>query len=224
MTEQPGSYGPDNPVGELQPLGFELAYDDGHAAVYQATVKDEKAPGSPVYALTVTIASSVRKEAEKQLRVFLDEMRAAFALLREPVPQDGGPDDEEPFDIDTQIQIEPRLVSLDGAGPVGVTVTVETTTGIGQAPGGSDPAGGTATEQVLGFRVGPGRDQYWYARGNNRFTATVRPRSGYGTIRKPVINVAAGGTYRLTARQVIVHGGPPAGMNYLLTGTFNGPH
>ena len=224
MTEQPGSSGPDDPVGQLTPLHFELDHDDGREAVYRAVVKDETAPRSPEYALMVTVDSSIRQDAEPQLQTFLDGMMGGFVLLPEPVPEDGGPDDGQPFDIGTQIQFEPRLLSLEGAGPVGVAVTVETPTGIGQAPIGSDPASGTATEPGRLYRVGPNQDHNWYARGNNRFTATVRPRSGYGTIRNPVTPVDAGGTYRLTASRVIVHGDPPAGMTYALTGSFNGPN
>jgi hypothetical protein len=224
MTEQPGSSGPDDLVGPLQPLQFELERDDGRAAVYQAVVKDETAPRSPVYALRVTVASSIRKDSGPQLETFLGGMMAAFALLPEPVPEDDGPDDGEPFDIRTQIQFAPALVSLDGAGPVGVAMAVQTMTGIGQAPSGSDPAGGTAPEGLRLYKVPPNQDHYWYTPHKQRFTATVKPRSGYGTIGNPVSNVAAGGTYHLTSAVVIVHGNPPAGMTYLFGGTFNGPY
>ena len=222
MTELPGSPDPDSPVGGLAPVDFELQSDDGYAAVYQAVVNDEEAPDSPVYTLTVTVASSVREQAGQQLQVFLDTMKVAFELLGRPIPPDDGPDGE-PFDIGSQIEIEPRLVRFQGAGRVAVAVTVETTTGIGQAPSGSDSPDGTATERLPDFHVGPNLDHYWHVRGNRSLTATVTPTSGSGTIGNPVTRVAQGGDGKLTAREVIVHGNPPGGMDYLFNGLFWGP-
>jgi hypothetical protein len=221
MTEQPSSPVPDSPVGELAPVNFQLQSDDGYAAVYQAVVAGE-APDLPVYTLTVTIASSVRQQAGQQLQVFLDTMRVAFAILPGPVPPDDGPDDGEPFDIGSQLEIEPGLVRFQGEGPVAVGVTVATTTGIGQAPSASDSADGPATGRSVTFHVGPNLDHYWHSRGNHSFTATVTPTSGSGTIRNPVTFVAVDRGGRLTARQVIVHGNPPGGMDYLFSGRFRG--
>jgi hypothetical protein len=223
MTEQPSGVGPGNPVGKLQPLSFQLVADDGQAALYEALVADGKAPGSPVFAVTVTVASSVRREAGKELEASLSEMKAAFVLLPEPPPGNGGPGDEEPFDISTQMQIELRLASFDGAGPVGVAVTVETTTGIVPAPVGSDPDVGTAAEGDLPRTVGAGLDDYWHAYPDQRFTATVKPSAGQGTIRNPQANVYTGGTYYLTAKAVIVHAAQRA-MTYSLTGSFRLGH
>jgi hypothetical protein len=60
MTEQPGR---EIPVSKLQPLDFRLILDDGKAAVYQAVTVDREVPGVPVYTVTVTIGSDVRREA-----------------------------------------------------------------------------------------------------------------------------------------------------------------
>src|SRR5215813_1438938 len=99
MTDQPGE---ENPVGKLQPLHFRLILDDDVAAVYQALAVDYDRPEVPVYTVTLTIASDVRREAEEQLLAFLGEMRAAFELVPEPELDGGSPDDEEKFDIRTQ--------------------------------------------------------------------------------------------------------------------------
>ena len=140
MTEQP--YG-ENPVSKLQPLDFRLLLDDGKAAVYQALTVDYEHPGVPVYTVTVTIASAVRREAEKQLQAFLGEMKAAFALLPEPPPDDDPPDDKDEFDIETQMRIELNLVSIRGLKDdelVGVVAIVETTIGPERDTSGSDVA------------------------------------------------------------------------------------
>jgi hypothetical protein len=224
MTEQPGGVGPGNPVGKLQPLSFQLISDDGHAALYRALVADGKAPGSPVFSVTVTVASSVRRDAGKELETSLGEMKAAFVLLSEPPPDNGESGDEEPFDINTQMRIELGLASFDGAEPVGVAVTAETTAGTVPAPAGSDPGGGAAAKgEQLSHTVGAGLDDYWHADSGQRFTATVKPSAGEGTIGNPQANVFAGGTYYLTAKTVIVHASQRA-MTYSLTGSFRLGH
>jgi len=206
MTDQPGSPGPDGPVGGLAPVNFELRSDDGHAAVYEAVVNDEEAPDSPVYTLTVTVASSVRLDAGPQLQGFLDAMRVGFELLPGPVPPDDGPGGGT-FDIDSQLDIEFRLARFQRAGRTNVAVTVETTTGQGAF-----------------YHVGPNRDHHWHARGNRSFTATVKPTSGSGTIGNPVKFVALGRDGQLTAREVFVQGNPPGGLDYQFFGYFWGPN
>jgi hypothetical protein len=223
MTEQPGSPGPDSPVRGLAPVIFELRSDDGNAAVYEAVVNDEEPPDSPVYTLTVTVASSVRLNAGPQLQVFLETMRVGFELLPGPVPPDDGPGPGT-FNIGSQLDIEFGLARLQVAGRRAVAVTVQTPTGIGQAQSASDPADATPTGQGVFFRVGPNLDHHWHARRNHSFTATVTPTSGSGTIRNPVTFVALGRRGQLTAREVIVHGNPPGGMDYLFNGRFWGPN
>jgi hypothetical protein len=224
MTDQPGSPGPDSPVGDLQPADFQFQGDNGTEAVYQAEVNDQTAPDSPVYTLTVTLSSALREEAGPQLQDFLGAMRVAFTLLPEPVPPDEGSGIDEKFDIDSQISFELALAGFSGSGPVGVGVTVATVTGIGQAPSGIDPAGSAPQLLEFGNRVGPNVDAYWHARGSGKLTATINPTSGKGTIRNPLTTVIQGNTYKMTARQVIVRGYPPAGMDYLFYGRFNGPN
>ena len=222
MTEQPGSPGPYSPVGGLAPVSFELLSDDGDAAVYEAVINDEEAPDSPVYTLTVTVASSVRLNAGPQLQVFLEGMKVGFELLSGPVPPDDGPG-LGTFDIRSQLDIEFRLARLQVAGRRAVAVTVETTSGIGQAQSASDPAHATPTGPGVFFRVPPNLDHHWHARRNHSFTATVTPRSGSGTMRNPVSFVAVGREGQLTAREVIVHGNLPGGMDYDFSGRFWGP-
>ena len=220
MTEQPYS---ENPVSKLQPLDFRLVLDNGVAAVFQALVVDYERREVPVYTVTLTIAASVRREADKQLQEFLGGMKAAFELLPEPEPDDGSPDDEEPFDISTQVQIELNLVRLRGDGPVGVAATVETSIGPEQATPGGGPEVRAVTEIPLPARIPPGgRDHYWYAYCNRKLTGTVDPSIGSGSMRNPPKNVNANKSDSLTARQIIVHSG--GGMTYSFLGSFSGPH
>jgi hypothetical protein len=222
MTEQPGR---EIPVSKLQPLDFRLILDDGKAAVYQAVTVDREVPGVPVYTVTVTIGSDVRREAEEQLQAFLGEMRAAFALRPEPEP-DNGPPDEEPFDINTQMQIELNLVSLNGLKDdelVGVAALVETSVGPGQVTGGSDADSEVAVRNAAPNNIPPGgQDQYWLAFCNYKLQGTVTPSGGSGNMRSPQKNVSVGNPNSLTARQIIVHS--DNGMSYSFGGSFSGPH
>jgi hypothetical protein len=209
----------------LEPVDFQLRSDNGEEAIYQAVVEDDTA----VYTLTATVASLLRKEAGPQLTSFLGAMRVAFTLLPEPVSEDGGSGIDEKFNLTSQISFELGLAEFNGTGPVGVAVTVNTTSGIGQAPGGVDPieagpAGAGPPVQLFDDRVGPNVDAYWHARGRHKLTATISPTSGKGTIRNPLTTVVQNNKYQLTAMQVIVHGDPPGGMDYLFYGRFNGPN
>lgn len=226
MTEQLSGASPEISVGEPQPLEFQLIAADDRAAVYEALVVDCKTSGSPVLGVTVTVASSVRRDAGPELDKLLRGMKAAFVLLPEPPPDDGGSDDDEPFDIDTQIQIEFRLASYGGKEPVGVAMTVVTTTGSVPAPIESDSGDGTTIEKKLPHTVGAKLDDYWHTNSNDSFTAHVTPSIGDGTIRKhgkaPIPVTAhhtAHHTACLTAKQVIVHASNNGAMTYSLTGS-----
>jgi hypothetical protein len=220
MTEQPYA---ENLVSKLQPLNFRLVLDDGVAAVFQAPAVGYEQREVPVYTVTVTIAASARREADKQLQEFLGRMQAGFELLPELPPDDGSPDDEEPFDISKQIQIELNLVSLKGDGPVGVAAVVETSIGPGQAALGGDPEVRAVNEIPLPVRIPHGgKDHYWYAYCNRKLKGTVDPSIGSGSMRNPPKNVNANKSDSLTARQIIVHSS--GGMTYSFTGSFSGPH
>lgn len=212
MTYQPS----DLPAMELQPLDFKPIQRDGPVTVYEALVMGDKASGSPVYALTVSIASSDFREAEKEFLGFLSQTRAAFAILPEPESDEGVPDDDEPFDIRAQIAIEPRLVTIDREGIVGVAVTV-------QIAIENDLAADSEAVVANDFTVGPHhKNQYWYAHKLKRATCT--PTGGSGTIRAPkgkAIPVSLGHPGSLKAKEVIVHS--DKGLNYNFSAGFDGP-
>ena len=233
MSERPDGQ---NPVSKLEPLDFRLLDDDGKTAVYQAMTVDYEHPRVPVYTVTVTIDSAVRREAGEQLQSFLGEMKAAFSLLREPPPDDDSqdddsPDDEESFDIETQMGIELNLVSIKGLKDdelVGVSAIVETTIGPEGDTSGSDVAVEAAVRAAAPNYISPGgKDQYWWAFCNRRLDGEVIPSGGAGTMRQwkkdPGTNVSKGNPRTLkTVRQIIVRS--PNGMAYAFGGTFKGPH
>jgi hypothetical protein len=216
MTEQPSGTGPDNPAGKLQPLNFQQVADDGHAALYEALVKDQDAPGSPVFAVTLTIASSVQRSSPKELHMLLSGMRAVFTVLPELPPDNGEPGDDEPFNVSAQILIELSVARSDGTGPVNVGVTVETATGIVPLP--------SKIVKFLPHSLGAGLADYWKANSNQSFTATVRPTKGKGTIRPPrtpLTHITTGNTYKRTAREVIVEADSNQALDYSMTGSFH---
>jgi hypothetical protein len=232
MSEQP--YG-QNPVSKLEPLDFRLLNDDGKAAVYQAMTVDYEHPRVPVYTVTVTIDSAVRREAGEQLQSFLGEMKAAFSLLPEPPPDDESPDDDSP-DIETEMGIELNLISIRGLKDdelVGVFAIVETTIGPEGDTSGSDVAEDAVAEEAAVRAAAPntiplgGNAQYWWAFCNRQLDGTVTPSGGAGTMRQwrrdpgtPVSLGYPGTLYNV--RQIIVRSA--GGMAYAFGGTFKGPH
>jgi hypothetical protein len=232
MSERP--YG-QNPVSKLEPLDFRLLNDDGKAAVYQAMTVDYEHPRVPVYTVTVTIASAVRREAGEQLQAFLGEMKAAFSLLPEPPPDDDPPDDEDEFDIETQMRIDLNLISIRGLKDdelVGVFAIVETTIGPEGDTSGSNVAEDAVAEEAVVRAAAPnyalgGIAQYWWAFCNRQLDGTVTPSGGTGTMRQwrvdPGTPVSMGhpGTLK-KVRQIIVRSAH--GMGYAFGGTFKGPH
>lgn len=212
MTDQPS----DLPAMDPQPLDFNPIQREGPVTAFQALVMGDKASGSPVFALTVSIASSDFSEMEKEFLGLLGKTRAAFAILPEPESDEGEPDDDEPFDIRTQIAIEPRLLTIDRKGIVGVAVTV-------QIAIDNDLATDSEVEAAQDFKAGPHKkDQYWYAHKLKRGTCT--PTGGSGTIRAPkgkAIPVSLGHPNGLKAKEIIVHS--DKGMNYNFSAGFDGP-
>jgi hypothetical protein len=233
MSEQPDGQNPDS---KLEPLDFRLLNDDGKAAVYQAVTVAYEHPQVPVYTVTVTIASAVRREAEEQLQSFLSEMKAAFSLLPELPPDDYSPDDDSPddedsFDIETQMGIELNLVSIRGLKDdelVGVSAIVATTIGPGGDTSGSDVAVEAAVRAVAPNTIPPGgKDHYWWAFCNRRLDGTVTPSGGSGTMRQWKKDngtpVGLGNPETLyDVRQIIVRSA--GGMAYAFGGPFKGPH
>jgi hypothetical protein len=228
MSEQPDEQ---YPVSKLEPLDFRLLNDDDKAAVYQAMTVDYEHPRLPVYTVTVTIASAVRRAEEEQLQSFLSEMKAAFSLLPEPPPDDDSPDDEDPFDIETQMRIELNLISIRGLKDdelVGVSAIVETTIGPEGGTSGSDVADEAAVRAVAPNTIPPGgKDHYWWAFCNRQLNGMVTPSGGTGTMRQwkkdqgKKVSLGNPGTLK-NVRQIIVHSA--YGMAYAFGGTFNGPH
>jgi hypothetical protein len=221
MTDQSSGTGPEEPVKEqLQPLDFQLISDDPESASYQALVELDPAPGSPVLAVTVTLASSLLHQAQKSVLDLLGGIKALFVLLPDPPPDSGGSGDDEPFDITKQLLIEIGLASSGGPGPVGVAVDMVTVTGVVPRPTGMNPLGGAGVEVDLANTVGANLEDYWRATSNQPLTATVIPVIGKGTIRNPTTQISVGHSGRLTAKEVIVTADANQALTYDMRGEF----
>jgi hypothetical protein len=215
-------------VVDLRALTFKRKEDDGRMAVYRGYLHDKGAPGEPLYAVTVTVASpNEDEEAKAELEAFLSEMLVGFVLTA-PVPDEYPCDDQEsePFNIDNQLQIEFALVRSTIENTVGVTAVVHTTVE-GRAYAGEDFTGagtGTLPEltqfvrrrvQTVSTRdlrgsVLQGKDHRYTAVGGLKRRATVTARLGRGSIRparrRPIRRIRAGGPSRsVRARTLIVH-------------------
>lgn len=162
-------------------------------------------------------------------------MQAGFALTA-PNPGKDPPDEDErePFNIGTQIKIEPELVRLPALkGAFDVTVVVQTTVG----------EDSTETEQSPAEPAGAPPGPAWFVRlarwvilyrdkvragADHRYTACslhwarVIPTSGDGTFRRPRRTrwpVYVGNSKRLKGKTVIVHG--HSRMRYRFHGSFH---
>jgi len=221
MTSQENCPDIENPQVDLHPLQFKIEDKDGKS-VCQALVDDSEAPGQPVYALTVTTASPGDEKAKAELDAFLHEMRAGFVLTA-PNPDEAPCDDREPepFDVNTQTQIEFDLIQLRTLrGTFGVTVVVQTAVD-GHSSTAEEIPAAPAPGGLIQYRatVQPGKEHTYAAIGGLR-TATVTARQGSGYIRSPIKDIAAGYRSRsLRARRVIVHG--YTFMVYDFAGRFN---
>ncbi len=221
-TEQSDDESPDFGLGEPQPLKFQLIADDGKTAVHEALVVDCKTPGTPVLGLTVTVASSIRRASEKQVMDLLSKMKAAFVLLSEPPPDDGGPDGEEPFDSSKQILIEFRLASFTGPEPAGIALTVVTTAGLVPAPAESEAGGDPVIHVALPEHVSAGLSDYYHSNSNGSFTAYVTAGIGDGTLSshgKQSKALHPHKTRSMSGKVVVVTASSKGAMSYSFTGS-----
>ena len=243
MTHHQGSPGAESPVVALQPLAFLQTHDDGHKAVFRAQVGNMGEPDAAVFALTVTLASPAGDEqAKREIENFLGKMRAGFALIaREPGDDQPGDTNPEPFNIDTDILIEPELVQAPaGKGPVGVTAAVQATVeGL--------TLEGVLIELITGvlrglawlvfrrfqtlyppypyYTIGKGGCNKFTVRRGGRLGATVTSCGGEATVRPPEPPnpghwIGTGNTTpRMTARTISVIGLTPC--TYVFCGDYN---
>jgi hypothetical protein len=229
----PGTDGPvysEDPGVALRPLTFELRKDDGREAVFEALVDDSEAPGAPVYALTVTIASpGGDRSARADIDAFLKAILAGF-IITDPFSEAHPPDDRDPLpDVRLETLLELRLVRLRTPdGIVGVTAVVRTTVlGEGSLAPIADAAapGARIIEADVRERVLRGKDHMWKAAGGLK-TATATARSNRGTIRsstsQPKKITVGGGKQQVTGTTVYVHTDDSSCL-YDFTGQFNGP-
>ena len=109
MKQQESYSWAETPILDLQPLNFKPVPSDPRLIAYQALIKSP-APGIPMFSLTVTAASpGDDQQAERDLQSLLSNMRAGV-LVADGGPVEDPPDDPEPFNPDTEIEIKAELV------------------------------------------------------------------------------------------------------------------
>jgi hypothetical protein len=199
----------------LQPVSFEEIQNNGKLAVYQARLEYPDVPGSPVFALTATTAAPASTEEKAALLGVLNQIRAGFAFLGEPVPEELD-DTPDLFDPQTDIRLEPSLISIGRPGPVGVAATVEATTGTDQPTTGPDEP-----RKYYTVTVPQNRDHHWHSMSGKKTRATVTVGKGDGTVSPPTQQIGPGLNYYACGSTVVVHGFTR--MEYTLNGSFKYP-
>lgn len=216
MTEKTTGSGPDSSPGKPQRLNFQPVSDDGEIAVFEAQSENRDTPGAPVFAVTITIASSVQRNSPKGLQELLSGMIAAFTVIPELPPDQDDTGEDVPFDITKQILIEVSLVSFDGTEPISVGVTVQTATGIVPVP--------SEIEEFFPNQVAAGLEDCWQAKPKQSLKATVKLSKGKGTVKNPPKPAAAGGTYYPTGKQIIVEANRGQSVDYSVSTNFVPAH
>jgi hypothetical protein len=228
MTDQSSGTDRDVPVRQFNTLPFEPIPGHGDLTVYQALVEAQNSPGSPLFAVTVTMASSVVKQDPEAVQTLLAGMQASFILLPEPLPEpppdSGGSGDGEAVDFNTQLLIEISLASSDGPAPADVAVDVEvkTKTPVVPLPIRSHPTGGAVVPENQDHTVSAGLNDCWRAKPKKPFLATVTPSLGAGTIRNNVktVDVSVDHCGQLTGTDITVQGDPITALTYAIKGNF----
>jgi len=215
------------PKVKLQQMDFRLQTEDDNKVVYRAEVQDDKAPGKPVWAMTVTAARPQDREEKEALERFMREMAVGF-VLTPPHPEQDTDDEPVPgLDLADEMLIEHQLVRTAAPdGTSGATVVVSTIAG----PGAREaqllaPAARAAAKLD---RVSA-KSHRWAAKGGVSTTATATARRGSGRIRSqkatnPNTFFTVGpNPGRRTGKTVWVVG-IGGTCEYLFTGNFNGPY
>jgi hypothetical protein len=221
------------PKVKLQHMDFQPLMEDDSKVVYRAEINDDKAPGKPVWRMTVTAARPKNEEEKEKLEGFMKEMEVGF-VLTPPHPEDDTDDDQEPvpdLDLENEILIEHQLVrtrTLDGTS--GATVVVSTLAE-GEDPESESGQLRSASEALAAgklVRVGA-KSHRWAARGGVSTTATATAKQGSGRIRNQkasspntLFRVGSNpGKKKGKTVWVVASGGT---CKYLFTGNFNGPY
>lgn len=203
------------PMLELEPLNFKPLSSDSDVVIYRALI-NSTGPGKPTFSVTVTAASPGEdQQAEAELESLLGNMRARF-LLADRGPDEGLYDDREPesFNRYREILIEPRLAEpAEIKGAFGVIMVLQTAVEGAALVASVQQELARICSRVRQIRaltaypppsVPKGRDHKYTA--SSRMWATVTPSQGKGSIRWPRRRVSAGGTARIYAKRVLVHG------------------
>lgn len=206
MKQQESYSWAETPILDLQPLNFKPVPSDPRLIAYQALIKSP-APGIPMFSLTVTAASpGDDQQAERDLQSLLSNMRAGV-LVADGGPVEDPPDDPEPFNPDTEIEIKAELVeSGTTERTFGVIMVIQTAVDSG-TEAEADLAAPAAAASA-DYKVPQGREHKFTA--NHRMFATVTAIAGSGSLRPPGGSVSAGDSTSTNKkhRTVFVRGNP----------------
>jgi hypothetical protein len=205
------------PILDLKPLNFKKLPpppDDSRVVAYQALIKSPE-PGMPMYSLTVTAASpGDDQQAERELQSLLSNMRAAL-LVTAGGPVQDPPDDPEPFNPDTEIEIKTELVAQGTTERTfGVIMVLQTAVDSGpeteaeaEAEAEADLAAPAAAPSS--YYTAPKNKRHKFT-ANHRMYATVTATGGAGSLQPPGGSVSAGYCTSTNKKQrtVYVRGNP----------------
>ena len=201
-----------------------LETSDGSIA-YRATVERPHAPGSPVFALTISakVPESDRKEAKRQLVFLTTELYADFLLAAQKevgsnVSSESGSD---LYDDRWEVLIEPELVSTTLDGEYGMVFVV-------QAPIPPDPAkkfGGNIplSAGLKHVYTSPDNTLTFTRIHSNGGTEYIIPKVNDPQKNRRVHRLVASHSGTVTAKRVSIENHTDSTCYYTMSGTWCGP-
>jgi hypothetical protein len=226
MSEKYDGFGSGNVNLDLQPLVFDpFKTKDGKLA-YRAKVKQLQAPGSPVFALTLSaeLPDLGQSQAVGQFSALRDGLRAGFLLTaprsgdHEPPPDDDndvGPDPDEPGAWEVTMITDVLRTTV--VGEYGVVFEVQA-----PIPGpydvDSDEEPGRRALRKIRSRI----RHVWTAKPGTTST-TVRARTNYIVVDPGGHQLSPGDSQPEGARTVKISNYTNQLARYTMTGEWNGP-
>lgn len=219
-------------IVDLQPLEFERIDSDDGTLVYRAEVQRLSAPGSPVFALTMSALPPDigREQAEEQFSILRSGILADF-LLTAPKPDgaetsdegDDGPDSGE-VDLIWDIHVVPSVLRTTVEGKYGAEFVAQAPIpGVLDWISNGNPGGQAMVVNVIGPRLIRARIRHIWEASSGTTSTTVTSNEATQYVNPGNYALSAGDSQQVNAKRVTISNYGRVGGRYTMTGRWNGP-
>lgn len=230
MTNGNARYGSGDMIVDLQPLPFGSIETGGGLLTCQALVEQPSAPGSPEFALTLSMGLPRvgLEQAVEQFKSLRDGLKGNF-LLRAPEDDDDLPCDEPVFDERTaewEVLLEAEFVSTTLEGEYGVVMVLQAPLpGLPQVPVAA-VAGHAPPPPVGGpHNINAGMAHIYRSKNGGPIYTQVTSSIGEEYLYPPPggVAVTTSTPQSATARKVRIENRGTNIANYTMSGSWRGP-